>query len=1012
MKNLFDIIMVWYQNDWGLYGRRNEFIARTLMKHKAVRSVLHIEPPLDIESLRARLRSDSIDENIHTNLRRINLYNDKGISLFTPHIVKGMPRKEMTEHLQNQLEEVLNICGMDNILLWLYPPHPFVEFILNSLGKRAALIVSDCVDDHRQYAQSDAERFLIEKRYEHIVGASDIVFCVSKTMRNYMARYNPQSFYIPNAIPPELLARKRTGSKPADMAQIDHPIVGYTGALSLRIDADLLRFIAESKPEWNIVLIGTSPNHEVKTLFKLPNVHWLGAMRYNDIHDHILQFDACILPHSISPMTEAMSPLKIYEYLALGKPVIATDVAGVRMFQADIEIAGSKKEFLKAIERSFNTDSLQKQEQRIDRVSNHTWTDRVDEMMRICLTKTESKQSVSEIIDNKQYYSFDRPEVRDCIPDTAKVILDVGCASGNLGAALKRERDCFVIGIEYEPEIANEAKYLLDDVIVGDIEDKVDNLPSNYFDCIVLADVLEHLRSPETVLEKMGHALKETGKIIASIPNVRHWSVLQPLLEGNWKYEDAGILDRTHLRFFTKRSILDLFSHSGYTITDLKHTTLGDTKAFMRPITQVLSIAGVDTKTLTEEANHYQYIVTAEKAKKPQGFTSIILLTYNQLEYTKKCVESIQRYTPEPHEIIFVDNGSTDGTREYLQNLAKESDHIEIILNDRNLGFAAGNNQALQKARGNYILLLNNDVVVTERWLGRLIWWLEQSPETGMVGPMSNAVSGPQLVKNVPYGDSLDAMHKFAHEYSLRNTGRSTEFMRLVGFCLLIKKEVIDIIGNLDENYLCGNFEDDDICLRSFIAGYKNIIAHDVFIHHYGSMTFRGNAIDYSTTIDKNLKYFSNKWKGIVKVSSNEYKVTLRKNQQLSRLLEWGEEKYLQGDIQSSIKIFQRVLHLDKTNSQALNNLGVIQWRLGEVVSSIDTFQKALIINPKDTDALRNLVQAASEIESCDFIKPSLLEVLLKEHPTHPDVLTLMNLLQGRHENDQIKISEVDSLGK
>ena len=79
----FDVIMVWYQNDWGLYGRRNEFIARTMLRHRAVRKVLHIEPPIDLEHLNSRLRSDSLDDNVHMNLKRINLYNDKGVFLYT-----------------------------------------------------------------------------------------------------------------------------------------------------------------------------------------------------------------------------------------------------------------------------------------------------------------------------------------------------------------------------------------------------------------------------------------------------------------------------------------------------------------------------------------------------------------------------------------------------------------------------------------------------------------------------------------------------------------------------------------------------------------------------------------------------------------------------------------------------------------------------------------------------------------------------------------------------------------
>jgi len=213
--------------------------------------------------------------------------------------------------------------------------------------------------------------------------------------------------------------------------------------------------------------------------------------------------------------------------------------------------------------------------------------------------------------------------------------------------------------------------------------------------------------------------------------------------------------------------------------------------------------------------------------------------------------------------------------------------------------------------------------------------------------------------------------------------------MRLVGFCLLVKKELLDIIGGLDENYSSGNFEDDDLCLRSFIAGYKNIIAHDVFIHHFGSMTFKGNAIDYQAAMKNNLKYFAGKWKGFAEAGKNGYRITLTRQQQLGLLLQWGEERFSQGDMHAAITIFKRVLHFDRRNSQALNNLGVIQWQLGDMPASLGTFQVALRINPEDSDALDNLVQGVIETERFDLLQQDLLDTLRQKHPTHPDIVRL-----------------------
>jgi len=378
--------------------------------------------------------------------------------------------------------------------------------------------------------------------------------------------------------------------------------------------------------------------------------------------------------------------------------------------------------------------------------------------------------------------------------------------------------------------------------------------------------------------------------------------------------------------------------------------------------------------------------VTAEKALRPHKLTSIIILTFNQLEYTKKCMESIQEHTPEPHEIIVVDNGSTDGTREYLIKLAQDRSEIQLILNDRNRGFAAGNNQALEKAKGDYILLLNNDVVVTQGWLGTMIEHLNNTPDAGMVGPMSNSVSGPQLVKDVPYGDSLDDMQAFAQDFTFENRGKTIEHMRLVGFCLLIRKEVIDVIGCLDENYLSGNFEDDDLCLRSSIAGYKNIIASYVFVHHFGSMTFKENAIDYSVTMKANRSYFLGKWEGIVySCNDHEYRVHLDKRRQTEQLIRWGESAFSESNVLRALKIFERVLRIDPQNTEALNNIGVIQWELGDRNAAVETFQTVLTIKPGDPDALLNLSDAVAAGWKADSLRSEIRDLLEKQPCFSPE---------------------------
>jgi GT2 family glycosyltransferase len=368
-------------------------------------------------------------------------------------------------------------------------------------------------------------------------------------------------------------------------------------------------------------------------------------------------------------------------------------------------------------------------------------------------------------------------------------------------------------------------------------------------------------------------------------------------------------------------------------------------------------------------------IATSQSNQFSTKFVSIVISTLNQLDYTKACLKSIQKFTEESHEIIFVDNGSTDGTRDFLKNLADSTEHIQLILNETNSGFAAGKNLAIKKAKGDYILILNSDVVVTENWLDRMIQHIEQYPEIGMVGPMSNSASSYQRLKIVPYGDDMNAMHMFAKDYTAANFGKRNNILKLDSFCLLIKKDVFDIIGSLDENYGNGDFEDDDLCLQAAIAGYNSIIAHDVFVHHYNSISLKDNSIDLVTTAEANHQRFREKWQGVVEFNGDEHSVQITKELQLNKLLELGENKFIEGNLRNAVKIFERTLQLDPSNSETLNNLGVIQWQLGAAPSAIKTFQQALSSDPQNSDALYNLVQVAKETGRTD-----LTSIYLKEN--------------------------------
>src|SRR5260370_40393634 len=254
------------------------------------------------------------------------------------------------------------------------------------------------------------------------------------------------------------------------------------------------------------------------------------------------------------------------------------------------------------------------------------------------------------------------------------------------------------------------------------------------------------------------------------------------------------------------------------------------------------------------------------------------MLCCNQVEYTRQCLESVLRHTRAPYELVLVDNGSTDGTAEYLAEIGRQSEclagslarslvpklrlgthpsetpfrgtngaagrqpgretefperafpngvwelgvsagvRIHVIRNATNVGFPAGCNQGLQRARGRYVVFLNNDTIVTEGWLEGLVRWsLFEWPKVGMVGPVTNFSSQPQQI-GVDYQE-LSGLPGFAVRQRNKFANQAQRVERLTGFCLLVRREVLDKIGGFDERFGLGFFDDEALCGPALSAG-------------------------------------------------------------------------------------------------------------------------------------------------------------------------------------------------
>ncbi|MCA9090879.1 MAG: glycosyltransferase [Planctomycetaceae bacterium] len=472
---------------------------------------------------------------------------------------------------------------------------------------------------------------------------------------------------------------------------------------------------------------------------------------------------------------------------------------------------------------------------------------------------------------SKNYYEFARPDVLELVPNSARRVLDIGCGSGNLGAALRSRQQAHVTGIELNPQAAEVAAQKLNDVIVDDIQSPEFEFPPGTFDCVICADILEHVRDPLSALRKIRRWLTPAGSLVTSIPNVRNHQVIRSLLAGNWTYESAGLLDEDHVRFFTRREIEKLLFRAGF---DIRHLTMIGGEGFSdwvqqgSPLQLKLGPFQLRAGSAQEAAEFfaYQYLAVAAPAVTQDfGLTSIILVTHNQWRHTQTCLESIRLRTDLPYELIVVDNASTDGTPEFLHS----DEGVQLIRNATNRGFPAAVNQGISVARGNQVLLLNNDTIVTTGWLERLLSGLHREPAVGLVGPVTNRISGEQQVA-VAY-DELSQLDGFAWDWGTARTAEAQDTDRLVGFCLLIKREVINRIGLFDERFGIGNFEDDDYCRRAIEAGYRCAIIRSAFIHHVGSATFRNSGIAFDQLLRENQQKYHEKWDSR-SISSSQHK--------------------------------------------------------------------------------------------------------------------------------------------
>lgn len=483
-------------------------------------------------------------------------------------------------------------------------------------------LLYDCMDEWADFpGLTDA----VDTEEPGVAAAADVLIVSAQRLLEKWSTVKPDAVLARNAADFERFSR---AEHPAELDVGDGPVVGFFGAIAPWFDVELVAWAAAERPEYQFVLVGPV-DVDVRVLRRLSNVHLLGQQPYEDMPGLLARFDVCVIPFRVNETTAATDPVKFYEYVSQGKPVVSTWLPELEPYRDHLYLTADREDFVASLDAALVEDDSAR------------LTDRV---------------------------------------------------------ALARVNDW-------------QSRYDLIETAIAD-----------------------------------------------SLPMV-----------------------------------------------------------------------------------------------------SMVVVTYKNLALTKQCLTSLLENTTQPRfELLVVDNASGDGTAEYLQELAGADTRIRLVLNDENLGFAAAVNQGLEQARGDVLVILNNDTVVPNGWQAPMIRHA-QRPDVGLVVAATNR-SGNESRVLVDY-DDLEGMEDFAAERRRRFDGRSFDIRVAAMYCVAMRREVYERVGPLDEGFGIGLFEDDDYSYRARLEGLRVICAEDVFVHHAGRAAFGDlPGEELQALWDENQLRFEQKW--------------------------------------------------------------------------------------------------------------------------------------------------------
>lgn len=385
-----DIVIVGLQQWYTPIGSNCKNIALQFARHNRV---LYVNSPLD----RRTIMQQKHDPEVAFHLKVVkgetsgivpigdnfwNLYPNRVLE--SANFIPFTPLFSIFNRINNgrfakSIQEAVNELGFKNILLF-NDNDIFRGFYLKELLKPDRYIYYS-----RDYliAMDYWKRHGARLEPLHIAKA-DVAVANSLYLTDMLLQYNRNSYYVGQGCDLSLFDPQKVYERPADLPVTDAPIIGYVGALTaMRLDPEILLYISRNRPQWQIVLVG--PEDEVfqqSALHQQPNIHFLGRKPLSDLPLYLQYFDVCINPQLVNEITIGNYPLKIDEYLAMGKPSVATDTKTMQLFKDHVYLAAAKEDYVPLIEKAMAEDKPARRAAQIAFAQSHTWENSVDEIYK------------------------------------------------------------------------------------------------------------------------------------------------------------------------------------------------------------------------------------------------------------------------------------------------------------------------------------------------------------------------------------------------------------------------------------------------------------------------------------------------------------------------------------------------------------------------------------------------------------------------------------------------------